>query len=61
MFDKIVYRICDKIVSVCELIKDRIRATPQKDWIKDYRKWKSRINNNDTENTGNTNTTNTKQ
>ena len=47
MFDKIVYRICDKIVSVCELIKDRIRTTPQKDWIKGYRKWKSRINKNE--------------
>lgn len=60
MFDSIIYKICDKIVSICESIKDRIKTTPDKDWIKGYRKWKSRINNNDTDNTGNTNTTNTK-
>ncbi len=47
MFDKIVYRICDKIVSICESIKGRIKTTPQKDWLKGYRKWKSRINNNE--------------
>ena len=35
-------------------------GTPQKEWIDGYNKWKSSINNNDTDNTGNTNTTNTK-
>ena len=34
--------------------------TPHKEWIYGYNKWKSSINNNDTDNTGNTNTTNTK-
>ena len=31
-----------------------------KEWVDGYNKWKSSINNNDTDNTGNTNTTNTK-
>ena len=60
MFDKIVYRICDKIVSICESIKGRIKTTPQKDWLKGYRKWKSRINKNEGDKTAYTNTTNTK-
>jgi len=30
--------------------------TPHKEWIDGYNKWKSSINNNDTDNTGNTNT-----
>ena len=49
MFDGLIYRLCDKIVSICESIKDRIRNTPQKDWLKGYHKHKSRINKNDTE------------
>ena len=60
MFDSIIYKICDKIVSICESIKSRIKTTPEKSWLKGYNKWKSRINKNDTDNTGNTNTTNTK-
>jgi len=47
MFDSIVYKLCDKIVSVCEKIQTRIKDTPQKDWLKGYRKWKSRINKNE--------------
>ena len=34
--------------------------TPHKEWVDGYNEWKSSINNNDTDNTGNTNTTNTK-
>ena len=30
--------------------------TPHKEWVDGYNKWKSSINNNDTDNTGNTNT-----
>ena len=60
MFDSIIYRMCDKIVSICESIQSRIKTTPQKSWLKGYNEWKSRINKNDTDNTGNTNTTNTK-
>jgi hypothetical protein len=48
MFDEFIYRMCDKIVSICESIKDRIKNTPQKNWLKGYRKHKSRINKNDT-------------
>ena len=34
--------------------------TPHQEWVDGYNEWKSSINNNDTDNTGNTNTTNTK-
>ena len=37
MFDKIIYKICDKVVSICESIKGRIKTTPQKDWLKGYK------------------------
>ena len=47
MFDNFIYRLCDKIVTICESIKSRIKTTRDKDWIKGYRKWKSRINNNE--------------
>ena len=60
MFDGFIYRLCDKIVSICEKIQNRIKNTPHKKWLKGYFKHKSRINKNDTDNTGNTNTTNTK-
>jgi len=49
MFDEFIYRLCDKIVTICESIKSRIKTTSNKDWIKGYRKHKSRINKNDTE------------
>jgi hypothetical protein len=60
MFDKFIYKLCDKIATFCETTKSRIKTTSEKDWLKGYHKWKKRINNNDTDNTGNTNTTNTK-
>ena len=60
MFDGFIYSLLDKIISICESLQSRIKTTKQKDWLKGYNKWKSRINNNDTDNTGNTNTTNTK-
>jgi len=49
MLDKFIYRLCDKIVSICESIQNRIKTTNQKDWLNGYNKWKSRINKNDTE------------
>jgi hypothetical protein len=49
MFDEFIYRLCDKIVTICESIQSRIKSTKDKDWIKGYRKWKSHINKNDTE------------
>ena len=49
MFDEFIYRLCDKIVSICESIQSRIKTTSDKKWIKGYHKWKSRINKNDTE------------
>jgi len=49
MFDGLIYRLCDKIVSICESIKSRIKSTPEKSWLKGYNRWKSRINKNDTE------------
>ena len=47
MFDSIIYKLCDKIVSICEKIQTRIKDTPQKDWLNGYRKWKSHINKNE--------------
>jgi len=49
MFDNFIYRLCDMIVSICESIQSRIKTTNQKDLLKGYNKWKSRINKNDTE------------
>jgi len=49
MFDNFIYRLCDKIVSFCERIQNRIKNTPQKKWLKEYFKHKSLINKNDTE------------
>ena len=40
MFDKIVYNLCDKIISLCEKVKDRIRNTSHKQWLKGYNKWR---------------------
>ena len=48
------------MINLCESIKSRINTTSQKDWLNGYHKWKRHINKNDTDNTGNTNTTNTK-
>ncbi len=47
MFDGLLYRFLDKIVSICESIKSRIKTTKQKDWTKGYNKWKKSINKND--------------
>jgi hypothetical protein len=47
MFDGFIYRLCDKIVSICERIQNRIKTTPQKSWLKGYHKHKSRINKNE--------------
>jgi hypothetical protein len=47
MFDSIIYKLCDKIVSICERIQNRIKNTPQKDWLKGYHKWKRSINKNE--------------
>jgi len=60
MFDNIIYKICNKMINLCESIKSRINTISQKDWLNGYHKWKRHINKNDTDNTGNTNTTNTK-
>ena len=57
MFDGLIYRILDNIVTTCESLKEHInnRSLPSpcrsaKEWAKDHKKWKqSRINNNDTE------------
>jgi hypothetical protein len=47
MFDNFIYRLCDKIVSICEKIQNRIKNTPHKKWLKGYFKHKSRINKNE--------------
>jgi hypothetical protein len=60
MFNNIIYKLCDKVIAICESIKCRIKNTANKDWVNKYSQWKSRINKNDTDNIGNTNTTNTK-
>ena len=71
MFDKIIYKILDTIVDWCERYKEyKIkRSLPKatydeqakkdglKKWVKQQ---ETLINKNDTVNTGNTNTTNTK-
>ena len=71
MFDEIIYKTLDKIVEWCERYrKYRLtRSLPKECWDeetnrKGIKKWvkqqESLINKNDTVNTGNTNTTNTK-
>ena len=47
MFDSIIYKLCDKIVSICEKVQDRIKNTSHKKWLKGYYKHKSRINKNE--------------
>jgi len=71
MFDEIIYKTLDKIVEWCERYrKYRLkRSLPKECWDENVKKaglkkWvnqqESLINKNDTVNTGNTNTTNTK-
>ncbi len=71
MFDEIIYKTLDKIVEWCERYrKYRLtRSLPKECWDEEtnkagIKKWvkqrESLINKNDTVNTGNTNTTNTK-
>ena len=71
MFDELIYKILDKIVEWCERYKKfrKTRSLPKECWDEEtkkssLKKWvrqrESLINKNDTVNTGNTNTTNTK-
>ena len=71
MFDEFIYKALDKIVEWCERYKKYrlTRSLPKECWDEktnkaSIKKWVrqqgSLINKNDTVNTGNTNTTNTK-
>ena len=52
-------RLSDLILKYEDLARAK-EDTPHQEWVDGYNEWKSSINNNDTDNTGNTNTTNTK-
>jgi|TARA_Y100000022_G_scaffold151284_1_gene133084 hypothetical protein len=45
MFDEIIYKVLDRIVSTCEFLKEKIKdkkCPKPKDWAKSYNEWKKK-------------------
>ena len=42
MFDNFIYKLCDKIVTICEKVKTRIKNTSHKKWVKGYNEWRNK-------------------